>query len=129
MIRLITICYCKKECYWLLKSYHWLFEIKPYRLLRVNLGNCYWGYITRGVRVHFGTFTVSHIREYGLWITNSCIHFSEGIHTYSLLINVGFCISLPVSNFGARNSYLGLICPFRKTNTGQEALSFIGPWI
>ena len=31
------------------------------------------------------------------------------------------------NNLRARNSYLKLICPFRKTNTRQNALSFIGP--
>ena len=33
------------------------------------------------------------------------------------------------NNLRTRNSYLKLICPFRKSNTGQNALSFIGPSI
>ena len=32
-------------------------------------------------------------------------------------------------NLRTRNSYLKLICPFRKSNMGQNALSFIGPSI
>ena len=31
------------------------------------------------------------------------------------------------NNLRIRNRYLQLICPFRKTNMGQNALSFIGP--
>ena len=30
------------------------------------------------------------------------------------------------NNLRTRNSYLKLICPFRKTNTGQNSISFIG---
>ena len=33
------------------------------------------------------------------------------------------------NNLRTRNSYLKLICPFRKSNMGQNALSFIGPII
>ena len=33
------------------------------------------------------------------------------------------------NNLRTRNSYLKLICPFRKTNMGQNTLSFIGPAI
>ena len=33
------------------------------------------------------------------------------------------------NNLRTRNSYLKLICPFRKINMGQNALSFIGPSI
>ena len=33
------------------------------------------------------------------------------------------------SNLTTRNSYLKLICPFRKSNMGQNTLSFIGPSI
>ena len=32
-----------------------------------------------------------------------------------------------LNNLRRRNSYLKLICPFRKTNTGQNTVSFIGP--
>ena len=32
-----------------------------------------------------------------------------------------------LNNLKTRNSYLKLIWPFRKTNTGKNALSFIGP--
>ena len=31
------------------------------------------------------------------------------------------------SNFQLRNSFQKLKCPFRKTNNGQRALSYIGP--
>ena len=31
------------------------------------------------------------------------------------------------SNFQLRNSFPKLKCPFRKTNNGQRALSYIGP--
>ena len=31
------------------------------------------------------------------------------------------------NNLRTRNSYLALICPFRKTNMGQDALSLSGP--
>ena len=34
-----------------------------------------------------------------------------------------------LNNLRTRNRYLKLICPFRKTNMGQNALSFIGPSI
>ena len=33
------------------------------------------------------------------------------------------------NNLRTRNIYLKLICPFRKSNMGQNALSFIGPSI
>ena len=33
------------------------------------------------------------------------------------------------NNLRTRNTYLKLICPFRKSNMGQNALSFIGPSI
>ena len=33
------------------------------------------------------------------------------------------------NNLGTRNSYLKLICPFRKRNTGQNTLSLLGPSI
>ena len=33
------------------------------------------------------------------------------------------------NNLRTRNSYLKLICPFRKADMGQNALSFIGPSI
>ena len=34
-----------------------------------------------------------------------------------------------LNNLRTRNSYLKFICPFRKTSTGQKALSFVGPSI
>ena len=43
-------------------------------------------------------------------------------------LNEVFELACP-NNFKTRNSYLKLICPFRKTNMGQNALSFIGPSI
>ena len=33
------------------------------------------------------------------------------------------------NNLGTRNSYLKLICPFQKRNTGQNTFSFFGPSI
>ena len=43
-------------------------------------------------------------------------------------LNEVFELACP-NNLKTRNSYLKLICPFRKTNMGQNALSFIGPSI
>ena len=43
-------------------------------------------------------------------------------------LNEVFELACP-NNLRTRNSYLKLICPFRKTNMGQNALSFIGPSI
>ena len=34
-----------------------------------------------------------------------------------------------LNNFRTRNNYLKLVFPFRKTNTGQNTLPFIGPSI
>ena len=41
-------------------------------------------------------------------------------------LNEVFELACP-NNAKARNSYLKLICPFRKTNIGQNSLSLIGP--
>ena len=38
-----------------------------------------------------------------------------------------FLMKAPESSSSLRNSYQKLQQPFRKTNTGQNALSFIGP--
>ena len=43
-------------------------------------------------------------------------------------LNEVFELDCP-NNLRTRNSYLKLICPFRKTEMGQNALSFIGPSI
>ena len=43
-------------------------------------------------------------------------------------LNEVFELACP-NNLRTRNSYLKLNCPFRKTNMGQKALSFIGPSI
>ena len=43
-------------------------------------------------------------------------------------LNEVFELASP-NNLRTRNRYLKLICPFRKTNMGQNALSFIGPSI
>ena len=43
-------------------------------------------------------------------------------------LNEVFELACP-NNLRTRNSYLKLICPFRKTNLGQNPLSFIGPSI
>ena len=43
-------------------------------------------------------------------------------------LNEVFELACP-NNLRTRNSCLKLICPFRKTNMGQNALSFIGPAI
>ena len=43
-------------------------------------------------------------------------------------LNEVFELACP-NNLRTRNSYLKLICPFRKTNMGQKELSFIGPSI
>ena len=41
-------------------------------------------------------------------------------------LNEVFELACP-NNLRTRNSYLKLICPFRRTDMGQNALSFIGP--
>ena len=41
-------------------------------------------------------------------------------------LNEVFELACP-NNLRKRNSYLKLICPFRRTHMGQNALSFIGP--
>ena len=43
-------------------------------------------------------------------------------------MNEVFELACP-NNLRTRNSYMKLICPFRKTNMGQNTLSFIGPSI
>ena len=43
-------------------------------------------------------------------------------------LNEVFELACP-NNLRTRNSYVRLICPFRKPNMGQNALSFIGPSI
>ena len=43
-------------------------------------------------------------------------------------LNEVFELASPI-NLRTRNRYLKLICPFRKTNMGQNVLSFIGPSI
>ena len=43
-------------------------------------------------------------------------------------LNKVFELASP-NNLRTRKRYLTLICPFRKTNMGQNALSFIGPSI
>ena len=50
------------------------------------------------------------------YFTNQCPSYLEE-----------FFESACLSELRTRNSYLKLICSFRKTNTGQNALSFIGP--
>ena len=47
---------------------------------------------------------------------------------YPSYLNEVFELACP-NNLRTRNSYLKLICSFRKTNMGQNALSFIGPSI
>ena len=52
-------------------------------------------------------------------------HFTKQCPSY---LNEVFELACP-NNLRTRNSYLKLICPFRKSNMGQNALSFIGPSI
>ena len=47
---------------------------------------------------------------------------------YPSYLNEVFELACP-NNLRTRNSYLKLICPFRKINMEQNALSFIGPSI
>ena len=53
------------------------------------------------------------------------IVFKYFTNQYPSYLNEVFELSCP-NNLRTRNSYLKLICPFRKTNTGQNALTFIG---
>ena len=52
-------------------------------------------------------------------------YFSRQCPSY---LNEIFELACP-NNLRTRNSYLKLICPSRKTNMGQNALSFISPSI
>ena len=52
-------------------------------------------------------------------------YFTKQCRSY---LNEVFELACP-NNLRTRNSYLKLICPFLKTNMGQNALSFIGPSI
>ena len=51
-------------------------------------------------------------------------HFNEQCPNY---LNEVFDVAME-NNFQLRGSFQKLKCPFRKTNTGQLALSYIGPF-
>ena len=50
------------------------------------------------------------------YFDNRCLHYLNEVF-----------MKVPESSSSLRNSYYKLQQPFRKTNTGQNALSFIGP--
>ena len=56
------------------------------------------------------------------------IVFKYFIKQYPSYLNEVFELACS-NNLRIRNSYLKLICPFRKSKMGQNALSFIGPSI
>ena len=72
----------------------------------------------------FETLTWLHVNNRFKKSINSIVfkYFTKQCPSY---LNEVFELACP-NNLKTRNSYLKLICPFRKTNMGQNALSFTG---
>ena len=80
--------------------------------------------MTRISKNEFETLTWLHVNSRFKKSINSIVfkYFTKQCPSY---LNEVFELACP-NNFKTRNSYLILICPFRKTNILQNALSFIG---
>ena len=97
--------------------------------IQITQNKCIWYCLQLGKRTHiskneFETLNWLPVKGRFHQSINSIVfkHFTKQSPSY---LNEVFELASP-NNLRRRNRYLKLICPFRKTNIGQNTLSFIG---